>query len=277
MGYFLSLCSPNPSWMFAAKKLIFLFHLTIEASPIWIPVVSDNWICWSWVNPGPKIQNHKRCLFSSVFVSSFLSSCGMETAIRFATLARLDLPFYEYTGEFYKLAVATMEDDATFNHLFWLGANFHRSVDLPDTIGLSWKEGTFRCLGSIRARARAIPPSSLPAVPVASPLAPAPELLDTTLPLEFLVPILPAEPAPRQCCRGAGTCHLQARTDDWRWHHPPSSPQQGALKYPLPQSALKCLLLQSALKCPLPQSALQCPLLQSALQCPLLQSALQNS
>ncbi len=35
MGYFLSLCSPNPSWVFAAKKLIFLFHLTIEASPIW--------------------------------------------------------------------------------------------------------------------------------------------------------------------------------------------------------------------------------------------------
>ncbi len=25
MGYFLSLCSPNPSWVFAAKKLIFCF------------------------------------------------------------------------------------------------------------------------------------------------------------------------------------------------------------------------------------------------------------
>ncbi len=35
MGYFLSLCAPNPSWVFAAKKLVFLFHLTIEASPIW--------------------------------------------------------------------------------------------------------------------------------------------------------------------------------------------------------------------------------------------------
>ncbi len=33
MGYFLSLCSPN--WGFAAKKLMFWFHLTIEASPIW--------------------------------------------------------------------------------------------------------------------------------------------------------------------------------------------------------------------------------------------------
>ncbi len=38
----------NPSWVFAAKKLFFLFHLTIEASPIWNSVVSDNWICWSF-------------------------------------------------------------------------------------------------------------------------------------------------------------------------------------------------------------------------------------
>ncbi len=35
MGYFLSLCAPNPSWVFAAKKLFFLFHLTIETSVIW--------------------------------------------------------------------------------------------------------------------------------------------------------------------------------------------------------------------------------------------------
>ncbi len=34
-GYFSSMCSPNISWVFAAKKLIFLFHLTIEVSPIW--------------------------------------------------------------------------------------------------------------------------------------------------------------------------------------------------------------------------------------------------
>ncbi len=31
----LSLCSPNPYWVFAAKKLFFLFHPIIEASPIW--------------------------------------------------------------------------------------------------------------------------------------------------------------------------------------------------------------------------------------------------
>ncbi len=34
-GVLLSLCSPNPSWVFAAKKLNYLFHMTIEASPIW--------------------------------------------------------------------------------------------------------------------------------------------------------------------------------------------------------------------------------------------------
>ncbi len=34
-GTFYLLCSPNPSWVFAAEKLIFLFNLTIEASPIW--------------------------------------------------------------------------------------------------------------------------------------------------------------------------------------------------------------------------------------------------
>ncbi len=82
----------------------------------------------------------------------------MEAASHFATLARLNLPFYEYAGEFCKLAAATAWDDVTLNHLFWLGANFHHPVDLPDTSGLSWREGIFRCLGSVRARARTSPP-----------------------------------------------------------------------------------------------------------------------
>ncbi len=37
MGYFLSLCAQNQSWVFAAKKLV----------PFKVPVVSDNWICCS--------------------------------------------------------------------------------------------------------------------------------------------------------------------------------------------------------------------------------------
>ncbi len=82
----------------------------------------------------------------------------MDAASRFAALARQGLPFYDYAGEFCKLAAATAWDDATLNHLFWLGANFHHPVDLPDTTGLSWREGNFRCLGSVRARDRTSPP-----------------------------------------------------------------------------------------------------------------------
>ncbi len=83
----------------------------------------------------------------------------MDATSRFAALARQGLPFYEYAGEFCKLAAATAWDDATLNKLFWLGANHHHPMDLPDTTGLSWREGVFRCLGSVRARARTSPPS----------------------------------------------------------------------------------------------------------------------
>ncbi len=47
MGYFLSLCSPNLSWVFAAKKLFFCFIWPSKPVPFEVPVVSDNWICWS--------------------------------------------------------------------------------------------------------------------------------------------------------------------------------------------------------------------------------------
>ncbi len=76
----------------------------------------------------------------------------MEVAACIFALSHRDLPFYEYAGEFCRLAVGTALDDAAINHLFWLGANYHRPVDLPDTTGLSWREGIFQCLGSVRAR-----------------------------------------------------------------------------------------------------------------------------
>ncbi len=41
MGYFLL------SWVFAAKKLIFSFIWPSKPVPFEVPVVSDNWICWS--------------------------------------------------------------------------------------------------------------------------------------------------------------------------------------------------------------------------------------
>ncbi len=99
----------------------------------------------------------------------------MDASSRFTALARQGLPFYEYAGEFCKLNAATAWDDATLNKLFWLGANHHRPVDLPDTTGLSWREGVFRCLASVRARARTSPPlfaapaSPPPFAPHASP------------------------------------------------------------------------------------------------------------
>ncbi len=75
----------------------------------------------------------------------------MEDAAGFAALAHLGLPFFEYARDFCGLAAATALEDATLNLLFWLGANYHRPVDLPDTIGQSWREGVFRCLGNVRS------------------------------------------------------------------------------------------------------------------------------
>ncbi len=56
-------------------------------------------------------------------------------------LARRDLPLEEFAQEFSGLAVWTGLDDAMLNSLLWIGANSHRSMDLPDTTGLSWREG----------------------------------------------------------------------------------------------------------------------------------------
>ncbi len=119
----------------------------------------------------------------------------MDAASRFATLTRLDLLFYDYAGEFCKLATATAWEDATLNKLFWLWANYHRPVDLPDTTGLTWREGIFRCLGSVRARARTSPPSTAalpcpPAVSVASP----PGASMASLPLENMASSMIIEP-----------------------------------------------------------------------------------
>ncbi len=74
----------------------------------------------------------------------------MENAARILALSRRDLPFYEYAREFCGLAAGTALDDTPVNHLFWFGANYHCPVDLPDTTGLSWREGIFCCLGSVR-------------------------------------------------------------------------------------------------------------------------------
>ncbi|KAK2878539.1 hypothetical protein Q8A67_019330 [Cirrhinus molitorella] len=98
------------------------------------------------------------------------------------------------------LAQISASDDAMLNSLFWIGANYHRPVDLPDTTGLSWREGILRCLESVRPQSRTSPPtsaqrSSLPAsalrsCPQAANMASGIFIIDMELPLEFDAPIL---------------------------------------------------------------------------------------
>ncbi|KAL1273032.1 hypothetical protein QQF64_028894 [Cirrhinus molitorella] len=40
------------------------------------------------------------------------------------------MEYVEYAREFCGLALITALDDATLNSLFWIGANYHRPVDL---------------------------------------------------------------------------------------------------------------------------------------------------
>ncbi len=81
----------------------------------------------------------------------------MEFAACVLALSRRNLSFGEFAGEFCKLAVVTELHDAAILHLFRLGANYQRPVDLPDTTGLCWREGIYRCLGSYRSRVETSP------------------------------------------------------------------------------------------------------------------------
>ncbi len=92
--------------------------------------------------------------------------------------------------------------------LFRLGANYHRPMDLPDTTGLCWREGIYRCLGSFRSRVEASPlvsplaPPSLsssPLVPPSSPSSPR-ATSSSALPERRRESVLPERPwdAPRQ-------------------------------------------------------------------------------
>ncbi|KAL0162611.1 hypothetical protein M9458_042007, partial [Cirrhinus mrigala] len=42
----------------------------------------------------------------------------------------------------------------TLNSLFWIGANYHRPIDLPDTTGLCWREAIIWCLENVWPRSR---------------------------------------------------------------------------------------------------------------------------
>ncbi len=84
-----------------------------------------------------------------------------EVATRVFALSRRYLPFYEYAGEFCKLAAGIALDDAVILHLFRLGACYLHPMNLP------W-----------------ISPSS-PLVPSSSPSSP---LVPSSSPSSLLVP-----------------------------------------------------------------------------------------
>ncbi len=109
----------------------------------------------------------------------------MEFAAGVIALIRRDLPFVEYTAEFCGLAAVSKLHDVAILYLFRLGACYHHPMDLPDTTGLCWREGIYRCLGSFRSRVETspllsplVPPSSyssllVPSNSSASPLVPS--------------------------------------------------------------------------------------------------------
>ncbi len=113
-------------------------------------------------------------VFWKVFCLVLFSPCGYCGY----SLILLPLPteISPLLREFCGLAKAKALDDATILSLFWHGANSHRPVDLPETTGLSWREGIFRCLESVLTRAgtsllSSVAHSSLPSAVNSSPLS----------------------------------------------------------------------------------------------------------
>jgi len=52
----------------------------------------------------------------------------------------------------FRLALNCPYNNETLKSLFWIGANFHHPVDLPDTTGLNWREAIIRCLESVNQK-----------------------------------------------------------------------------------------------------------------------------
>lgn len=59
----------------------------------------------------------------------------MEFAAAFSVLTKEGLSFMEYSFQFCQLAQRTTFHDMTLKSLFWIGANYNHSVDLPDIKG----------------------------------------------------------------------------------------------------------------------------------------------
>ncbi len=163
----------------------------------------------------------------------------MEVASQFTALARLDFPFIVYARKLCKLAAATALDNATINFLFWHGANYHCPVVLPDTTGLSWREGILRYPALSRNQPAA--DTSLPAnqptkkddeeKAVSTPeLAPAPDLAPVSAPAPKFAPISALAPDPsRYMALAPEQCQVRAAVPEFnpeRAPVPESSPRR---------------------------------------------------
>ncbi len=75
MGYFLSLCSPNASWVFAAKKRMFYFIWPQKPVSFEVPVVSNNWICWIYAEYD---FGWTRIIFLETLPNNMWCRCGLK-------------------------------------------------------------------------------------------------------------------------------------------------------------------------------------------------------
>ncbi len=69
--------------------------------------------------------------------------------MRFAALARRIQDIEDFARDFSRFAITTVFNDETQKSLFKVGTNCHHPVDLPDTMGLKWREAIIRCLESV--------------------------------------------------------------------------------------------------------------------------------
>ncbi len=235
---------------------------------------------WTQERRTKRRRNFSLVLFSVLRSFCFLffpPSAAMEFAARLFALIRKDLPFMEYAGEFCGLAAVMEVQDSALLHLFRLGACYHRPIDLPDTTGLTWREGIYRCLGSVRARAR----TSLPLENMASPLiinrqsSPVPAF--STAPSSARFSRVSPSRAP------AGSVQLsRAPAGSVQLSIAPAGSSSSQERPPVaaPASALQWLLHAvpssgCSTPVPAPRSALQCRLPRKCPPVPLLASALQ--
>lgn len=80
-----------------------------------------------------------------------MDSTQMDYATKCTALACRSLHLLDFSVENHH-AITCSNDDETLKSVIWIGANYHKPVELPDTTGLDWMEAVIRCLESIYPR-----------------------------------------------------------------------------------------------------------------------------